>query len=141
MVTYPKRDFRWASIPQTWRLSVRFNFTLVAQGFLSWGTQKSRGLGDLEKEQVVIEGKGGCFKFLEHPVDKGYSFRFLSFVPHRMVSPHPKKQTKRVRREGICYMGEGSESDFQHYQNKQNKQTKDDISLSTAHGSTALGGY
>ena len=51
VVVYPKRGFGWTSVPQTRYVNVTLNFTLVAQMLSSQRTQKSRELGDLEKNR------------------------------------------------------------------------------------------
>lgn len=69
---------------------VKLNFSLVAQMLPPQGTEKSIQWCDLEK-QIVFEEQGICFwNVVNHLAEKAHSCEFLSFVAHKMVSPHPK---------------------------------------------------
>lgn len=74
--------------------------------FLLQGTQKFSKLGDLEKKRQYLKGKVvGFFHFIELLADQGYSCEFLSFVAHRMASPHPKNKPKREQERILAMWG------------------------------------
>lgn len=62
-----------------------------------------------------------CLNFINHLAYKAYSHEFLSFVAHKMVSPHTKDEPKREQERKLAMWGEGSESNIQSYQNISNK--------------------
>lgn len=109
VVIHPRGDFRWASIPHKLPMQMS-DWTLWWPRCSHHREHKNPVTWVMWKNQVAFMGKlclfgfGFCLNFINHLAYTAYSREFLSFVAHRMVSPHPKDEPKREQEE-IGYVG------------------------------------